>query len=250
MNKPERSGRLVLVPTPIGNLEDMTFRAVRVLREADVIACEDTRTTGFLCQHFEIQTPRISYHDHNEASRAPALVARMRDGDVVALVTDAGSPGISDPGFYLVREAIRADIVVEALPGATAVIPALTISGLPADRFTFEGFLPQKKGRMTRLTELASADRTVVLYESPHRLGKLFRQMLEVMDPDRPVVVCRELTKKFEEVRRGTVGEFATAYEDMKVKGEVVVVLGHVEAGLPSADDYLDDPETKAGRAR
>jgi 16S rRNA (cytidine1402-2'-O)-methyltransferase len=243
-------GMLVLVPTPIGNLEDMTFRAVRVLSEADVIACEDTRTTGFLCQHFDIETPRISYHDHNENSRAPVLIARMQAGETVALVTDAGSPGISDPGFYLVREAIRAGIRIEALPGATAIIPAVTVSGLPSERFVFEGFLPQKKGRRTRLQAIADDPRTSVLYESPHRLGRLFRQMLDVMEADRYVVVCRELTKKFEEVRRGTLADLAAYYAEAgRVRGEIVVVIGARDVAIDTAS-YLDDSETNAAPAR
>lgn len=222
---------LVLVPTPIGNLEDITYRAVRILRAADVIACEDTRTTGFLLQHYGIETPRISYHDHNEAVRAPQLVRRMQAGETVALVTDAGSPGISDPGFYLVRECLRNDVAVEALPGPTAIIPALTVSGLPSERFVFEGFLPPKKGRKTRLEAIAADARTTVLYESPHRLGRTLRQMLDVMQPERPVAVCRELTKKFEEIRRGPLADIAAFYEaGERPRGEIVLVVGGNES--------------------
>jgi 16S rRNA (cytidine1402-2'-O)-methyltransferase len=218
---------LILVPTPIGNLEDITYRAIRILREADVIACEDTRTTGFLLQHYGIETPRISYHDHNEASRAPQLVKRMLAGETVALVTDAGSPGISDPGFFLVREALRSGVPVEALPGATAIIPALTVSGLPSDRFVFEGFLPPKKGRKTRLESIAEDPRTTVIYESPHRLPRTLRQMIDIMGEDRPVAVCRELTKKFEEVVRGPLAQVAAHFEaQTKIRGEIVVVVG------------------------
>lgn len=218
---------LVLVPTPIGNLEDITLRALRVLKEADLVACEDTRTSGVLLDHFGIATPRTSYHDHNEHRKAPQLVERMEAGATVALVTDAGSPGISDPGFYLVRECLRAGVPVEALPGPTAFVPALALSGLPTDRFVFEGFLPPKKGRQTRLAALAGEDRTVVLYESPHRLVKTLGQLAEHVGEDRPAAVARELTKKFEEVVRGTLADVRAAFEAQpKVRGELVVVLG------------------------
>jgi 16S rRNA (cytidine1402-2'-O)-methyltransferase len=203
---------LVLVPTPIGNLDDITLRALRVLEEADLVACEDTRT---------------SYHDHNERRKAPHLVERMRAGATVALVTDAGSPGISDPGFYLVRECIRAGVPVEALPGPTAFVPALTLSGLPADRFVFEGFLPPKKGRQTRIQALAEDERTVVLYESPHRIVKTLGQLAEHFGEGRPAAVVRELSKKFEEVERGTLRELAAHYgAQPKVRGELVLVVG------------------------
>lgn len=218
---------LYLVPTPIGNLEDITLRALRILREADVIACEDTRTTSILCAHHGIDTPRVSYHDHNERSRAPQLVARMQAGETVALVTDAGSPGISDPGFYLVRAAIEGGVEVVALPGATAFVPALTASGLPCERFVFEGFLPVKKGRQTRMREWLHESRTVVFYESPHRLVRTLEDLAAVLGPDRPVAVGRELTKKFEEVVRGSLAEVLAHFAPQdKVRGEIVVVLG------------------------
>ena len=218
---------LLLVPTPIGNLEDVTLRALRVLKEADLIACEDTRTSGVFLDHYGIETPRTSYHDHNERQKAPQLVERMQAGATVALVTDAGSPGISDPGFYLVRECVRAGIRVEALPGPTAVVPALTLSGLPADRFVFEGFLPAKKGRQTRIQELAGDERTVVLYESPHRIVKTLGQLAEHFGGGRPAAVVRELTKKFEEVERGTLDELAAHYgAQPKVRGEIVLIVG------------------------
>lgn len=218
---------LYLVPTPIGNLEDVTLRALRVLKEADVVACEDTRTSGFLLGHYGIETPRTSFHAHNEHAKTPHLVARMQAGETVALVTDAGSPGISDPGFLLVRAALDAGVTVEALPGATAFVPALTASGLPSDRFVFEGFLPQKKGRQTRLKGLADEPRTIVLYESPHRLGKALAELAEHLGPERPAVVARELTKKFEELRRGTLADLAAHYADgAKVRGEIVLVVG------------------------
>ena len=221
---------LYLVPTPIGNLEDITLRALRVLREVDLIACEDTRTSGVLLTHYTIDTPRTSYHDHNERRKAPQLIARMQAGQDVALITDAGSPGISDPGFYLVRECVRHDLAVEALPGPTAFVPALTASGLPCDRFVFEGFLPVKKGRRKRLDALARERRTLVVYESPHRLVKTLAEFEAVFGPERPAAVGRELTKKFEEVRRGTLAELHTHYQAQpKVRGEAVIIVGGAE---------------------
>ncbi|GAB5518645.1 MAG: 16S rRNA (cytidine(1402)-2'-O)-methyltransferase [Rhodothermales bacterium] len=218
---------LYLIPTPIGNLEDLTFRAARILGEVDLIACEDTRTSGKLLSHYQIQTPRTSYHDHNKAKKTPHLIAQMEAGQAVALITDAGSPGISDPGFYLVRACAEAEIRVEALPGASALIPALTASGLPTDRFTFEGFLPQKKGRQTRIRLLAEETRTMVFYESPHRLVKTLGQLAEAWDEDRPAAVARELTKKFEEVQRGTLAELHSYFgAQPKVRGEIVLVVG------------------------
>ena len=218
---------LILVPTPIGNLEDVTMRALRVLREASVVACEDTRTTGFLFQHYGIDTPRTSFHIHNEHQKAAHLVARMQAGETVALVSDAGTPGVSDPGFLLVRAAVEAGVRVEALPGATAFVPALVASGLPCDRFVYEGFLPHKKGRQTRLAALGGESRTVVLYESPHRLAKLLAQLAEVCGAERPAAVARELTKLHEEVRRGTLGELHAWYAAQpKVRGEIAVVVG------------------------
>lgn len=218
---------LVLVPTPIGNLEDITLRALRVLKEADLVACEDTRTSGVLLDHYGIETPRTSYHDHNERQKAPHLVTRMQAGETVALVTDAGSPGISDPGFYLVRECLRAGVPVEALPGPTAFVPALALSGLPTDRFVFEGFLPPKKGRQTRLQALAEEERTLVLYESPHRLVKTLGQLVDHFGEDRPAAVAREITKRFEEVVRGSLAEVKATFEAQpKVRGEIVLVLG------------------------
>ncbi|MEM0961089.1 MAG: 16S rRNA (cytidine(1402)-2'-O)-methyltransferase [Bacteroidota bacterium] len=218
---------LVLVPTPVGNLEDITLRALRVLKEADVVACEDTRTTGTLFAHYGIETPRLSFHVHNEHGRVAGLVERMEAGETVALVSDAGTPGISDPGFLLVRAASEAGVRVEALPGPTAFVPALVASGLPTDRFVFEGFLPHKKGRQTRLNALADEARTMVLYESPHRVVKLLRQLAEVLGGDRPAAVGRELTKLHEEVRRGTLDDLAAHYGSQpKVRGEIVVVVG------------------------
>jgi len=217
---------LYLVPTPIGNLEDITLRALRILKEVSLIACEDTRTSGVLLSHYGIDTPRTSYHDHNEVQKAPVLVERMLAGQDVALITDAGSPGISDPGFYLVRECIRNDIPVQSLPGATAFVPALAASGLPSERFVFEGFLPIKKGRQTRLNALRDEERTMVFYESPHRLVKTLEQMETVFGPDRRAAVARELKKVFEEIRRGTIAELRTHYaQSNRVRGEIVLVV-------------------------
>lgn len=225
---------LYLVPTPIGNLEDITLRALRVLKEVDVIACEDTRTSRVLLSHFGIETPCTSYHDHNETHKAPQLVDRMLAGQKVALISDAGSPGISDPGFYLVRACARSGIKIEALPGPTAFVPALTASALPSDRFTFEGFLPVKKGRRTRLGELAAESRTMIFYESPHRLVKTLGQFNETFGAERPAAVGRELTKKFEEVRRGTLGDLHSYFAGQtKIRGELVVIVAG--AGMTAA---------------
>ena len=233
-NHPSPITLLYLVPTPLGNLEDMTHRAVRVLKEVDVVACEDTRTSGVLLQHYGIETPRTSFHAHNEHGKAARLVERMRAGESVALISDAGTPGISDPGYLLVREAIAAGVEVVALPGATAFVPALVASGLPTDRFVFEGFLPQKKGRQSRIRALAEEQRTIVFYESPHRLGKLLTELGEHMGPDRPAAVGRELTKIHEEVRRGSLAELAAHYGSQdRVRGEVVVVV----AGMGKSDE-------------
>lgn len=233
---------LYLVPTPIGNLEDMTLRALRILNEVDVIACEDTRTSSVLLAHYQIRTPTTSYHDHNERTRAPQLVARMLAGQNVALISDAGTPGISDPGYHLVRQCIDNGLVVEALPGPTAFVPALVASGLRTNRFVFEGFLPHKKGRQTRLRALAEETRTIVLYESPHRLVRALEQLAEVLGGDRSAAVCRELSKKFEEVARGTLLELKSLYAAReRVKGEIVLLV----AGQSARDDPpepRDDP--------
>ena len=218
---------LYLVPTPIGNLEDATLRALRVLGEVDLIACEDTRTSGVFLNHYNIDTPRTSFHIHNEHGKTKRLVERLQAGDTIALITDAGTPGISDPGFLLVREALAAGVRVEVLPGATAFVPALVASGLPTDRFVFEGFLPQKKGRRTRIKNLVNEPRSIILYEGPHRLVKLLGELVEHLGEDRPAAVARELTKRFEEVRRGTLAELQAWYaEQPKVRGEIVVVVG------------------------
>jgi len=215
---------LYLVPTPIGNLKDMTFRAVEVLQSVSLILAEDTRTSGKLLKHYEIETPMQSYHAFNEHRNINQLVQRLQSEEM-ALITDAGTPGISDPGFLLVRACVEAGIKIESLPGATAFVPALVNSGLPCDRFVFEGFLPTKKGRMKRLQQLVGEKRTMVFYESPFRLVKLLEQLAEVLGPDRLASVSRELTKVYEETQRGTLIELAAYFKKGKVKGEIVVVV-------------------------
>ena len=219
-------GKLYLVPTPIGNLEDMTLRAIKVLKEVDVVLAEDTRTSGKLLKHFEINTPLQSHHMHNEHKQVDTLVQKMKEGSVYALISDAGTPAISDPGFLLTRACVENDIEVECLPGATAFVPALVNSGLPNDRFVFEGFLPIKKGRQTRLLELAEETRTLVFYESPHKLLKTLAHFAEYFGADRPVSVSRELTKLYEETIRGTVAEVLEHFNNKAPKGEFVIVVG------------------------
>ncbi|MAZ36311.1 MAG: 16S rRNA (cytidine(1402)-2'-O)-methyltransferase [Crocinitomicaceae bacterium] len=216
---------LILVPTPIGNLEDMTYRAVRVLSEVDGILAEDTRQTSKLLKHYEISKPVSAFHQHNEHKALQRMIERMQGGETLALVSDAGTPGISDPGFLLVRECIKNDIKIETLPGATAFVPALVNSGLPCDRFVFEGFLPHKKGRQTKLKLLAQEERTIVLYESPHRLVKTLGQLIEFFEEDRTVCVSRELTKVYEENRRGKCSEVLKHYEEHPPKGEIVLII-------------------------
>ncbi len=216
---------LYLVPTPIGNLEDITLRALRILREADLILAEDTRTTGNLLRHHGISGKLVPYHQFNEHRTLAPLLARILAGERVALVSDAGTPGISDAGFLLIRECIGNEAGVECLPGPTALIPALVASGLPCERFVFEGFLPHKKGRVTRLTLLAGEERTMVFYESPHRLARSLEQMAAFFGHDRRCCVARELTKIHEEFVRGTVSQLAHIFNDRKVKGEIVVIV-------------------------
>lgn len=216
---------LYIVPTPIGNLADMTFRAVDVLKEVDLILAEDTRTSGVLLKHYSISKPLQSYHQHNEHQVTERLVAQMQEGKKMALLTDAGTPGISDPAFFIIRACIKAGIRVECLPGATALIPALVNSGLPSDSFCFEGFLPLKKGRHTMLTALANENRTIILYESPMRLVKTLHQLMEYFGEDRPCCVSRELTKKFEENARGSLKEVHDHFIQKTVKGEIVIVI-------------------------
>lgn len=218
--------RLYLIPSPIGNLGDITYRAVDVLRNADGILCEDTRTSSVLLRHYNIQKPLTPYHQHNEHKVLAHLIEQLQAGKTYALLTDAGTPAISDPGFLLVRECLRNDIPVECLPGATAFVPALVQSGIPTNRFVFEGFLPLKKGRQTMFKILAEEERTIILYESPHRLAKTLRELAEYLGSDRPAAVCRELTKMFEETRKGTLTELAAHYETTAPKGEIVLVIG------------------------
>lgn len=218
-------GILYIVPTPVGNLEDMTLRAIRVLKEADLVLAEDTRTSGILLKHFDIHNHLISHHKYNEHGTSAGIVERLKAGQNIALISDAGTPGVSDPGFFLAREAIKEGITVQTLPGATACIPALVSSGLPCDRFCFEGFLPQKKGRQTFLSELAEETRTMVFYESPYRLLKTLQQFSEIFGENRRVSVAREISKVHEEHVRGTLAEVIAHFQQTEPKGEIVIVL-------------------------
>lgn len=222
-------GKLYIVPTPVGNLSDMTFRAVEVLREADLILAEDTRTAGILLKHYDVKGKLVSHHKYNEHQTVGMVKERILSGVNVALVSDAGTPGISDPGFLLVRECAKEGIEVQTLPGATACIPAIVSSGLPCDRFCFEGFLPQKKGRATLLEELASERRTMVFYESPHRLVRTLEQFAEVFGPDRECSVAREISKIHETHHRGTILELKNYFNENEPKGEIVIIV----AGAP-----------------
>jgi 16S rRNA (cytidine1402-2'-O)-methyltransferase len=221
--------KLYIVPTPIGNLEDMTFRAIRILKEVDLILAEDTRTSGKLLKHFEIGTHMYSHHMHNEHKTIENLISRLKAGETIALISDAGTPAISDPGFLLTRSCIENGIAVECLPGATAFVPALVNSGLPNDKFVFEGFLPEKKGRQTRYLELAEETRTMILYVSPHKLVKTLVEFITYFGEDRTICVCRELSKLHEENVRGTTREVLTHFEKTAPRGEIVVVV----AGKP-----------------
>jgi 16S rRNA (cytidine1402-2'-O)-methyltransferase len=218
--------RLYIVPTPIGNLEDMTFRAIRILKEVDLILAEDTRTSGKLLKHFEIGTHMHSHHMHNEHKTIENLISRLKSGENIALISDAGTPAISDPGFLLTRACVENKIEVECLPGATAFVPALVNSGLPNDKFVFEGFLPEKKGRQTRYLALAEETRTLILYVSPHKLLKTLTEFITYFGEERPICVCRELSKLHEENVRGSVREVLTHFENKPPKGEIVVVVG------------------------
>lgn len=222
-------GRLYVVPTPVGNLEDMTFRAIRILKEADLVLAEDTRTSGILLKHFEIKNAMQSYHKFNEHKTVEGIINRLKAGETIALVSDAGTPGISDPGFLVVRECVKNDIEVQCLPGATAFVPALVASGLPDERFCFEGFLPQKKGRMTRLNALTEETRTMIFYESPYRLVKTLTQFVELFGPERKVSVCREISKIHEESVRGTLQEVVAHFTANEPRGEIVIVLAGKE---------------------
>jgi 16S rRNA (cytidine1402-2'-O)-methyltransferase len=218
--------KLYIIPTPIGNLEDITLRAIRILKEADLILAEDTRTTAYLLKHYGIETPMKSHHLFNEHRFVPQFVERILSGETIAVVSDAGTPGISDPGFLIVRECIKQGVEVECLPGATAFVPALVSSGLPCDCFHFEGFLPPKKGRQTRLKILAEMPHTIVLYESPHRLVKSLEEFILYFGPERKGSVARELTKMHEEIKRGTLPEILEHYKlKPAIKGEIVIVI-------------------------
>ncbi len=219
------AGTLYLVPTPVGNLEDITLRAIRVLKEADLILAEDTRTSGVLLKHYDIKTPMQSHHKFNEHKTVAGIVSRLEVGETIALITDAGTPGISDPGFLLSRSCREAGIEVCCLPGATAFVPALVASGLPCDRFVFEGFLPMKKGRTTRLGELAADPRTVIIYESPLRLARTLRQLSEFFGPDRKAAVCREISKMHETIKSGKLCELEEFYNANQAKGEIVIII-------------------------
>ena len=235
--------RLTLVPTPVGNMEDMTFRALRVLKEADLILAEDTRTSSHLLQHFDIHAPMLSHHKFNEHATAADFASRIRAGENIALITDAGTPGISDPGFLLVRECVAQGVEVQCLPGATALIPALVDSALPDDRFFFEGFLPQKKGRQTRLKELSALPVTFILYESPLRVVKTLTQLSEVCGADRQASVSREISKIYEETVRGSLAELIEHFTQAEPRGEFVICVAGCPPALkrpkygPEADD-------------
>lgn len=218
---------LYLIPTPVGNMEDMTFRAIRLLMEADIVLCEDTRTSGILLKHFQIEGKRLmAHHKFNEHGTSKNIVERLKNGETICLITDAGTPGISDPGFFLVREAVEAGIEVQTLPGATAFVPALVSSGLPCDRFCFEGFLPQKKGRQTRIEELSHETRTMIIYESPRRIVKTLEQLAVAFGEDRRMSACREISKVHEESVRGTIAEVLAHFKETEPKGEFVLIIG------------------------
>lgn len=222
-------GILYLVPTPVGNMEDMTFRAVRILKEADLVLCEDTRTSGILLKHYDIRNRLMAHHKFNEHGTTGELIRRLQAGETIALISDAGTPGISDPGFFLAREAAAAGIVVQTLPGATAFVPALVSSGLPCDRFAFEGFLPQKKGRKTMLESLMDESRTMIFYESPYRVVKTLEQFIEVFGKERRVSCCREISKLHEESVRGSLEEVLAHFKETQPRGEFVIVLAGKE---------------------
>ena len=233
---------LYLVPSPIGNLGDITYRAVEVLKQADVILCEDTRTSQVLLNHYGIHKPLTPYHQHNEHKILEHLVEQLAEGKTFALITDAGTPGISDPGFLLVRECVRKNIKVTCLPGATAFVPALVQSGLPASRFTFEGFLPVKKGRQTMLKKLAAEEeRTIILYESPYRLVKTLQDLATWLGADRPAAVCRELSKFYEETNTGTLASLAAHYSKHAAKGEIVLVVGPATGAKEESEEDAGD---------
>lgn len=251
-------GILYLVPTPVGNMEDITARALRILRECDLILAEDTRTSGNLLRHFDIHKPMLSYHKFNEHQTVTRVVERLLGGEVIAVVSDAGTPGVSDPGFLVVREAVKAGVEVITLPGATALVPALVSSGLPCDRFCFEGFLPQKKGRQTRLETLKTENRTMIFYESPHRVLKTLQQFAGIFGAERRCSVCREISKLHEESVRGTLSEAIEHFTGTEPRGEFVIVVAGQEgdaaplpdAGIAEASDVEDVGERHFSKYR
>lgn len=223
------AGKLYLIPTPVGNLEDITLRAIRILKEVDLILAEDTRTSGILLKHYDIKKPLLSHHKFNEHETVARISERILSGESIALISDAGTPAISDPGFMLVRQCVNSGIDVECLPGATAFVPALVKSALPCDRFCFEGFLPQKKGRATKIASLKDESRTMIFYESPYRVVKTLSQFAETFGPDRPAAVCREISKIHEECVRGTLAELIEHFTTHEPKGEIVMLVGGKE---------------------
>ena len=232
---------LYVVPTPVGNMEDITLRALRILKEVDLILAEDTRTSSVLLQHYDIHTPLRSHHKWNEHETSESLADEILAGRQVALISDAGTPGISDPGFMLVRACVERGVEVQCLPGATAFVPALVDSGLPCDRFYFEGFLPQKKGRQTRLKLLAEQDKTMIIYESPFRLVKTLEQLAEHLGADRKASVSREISKKSEETRRGTLEELIASFKAKEAKGEIVIIVGPPQEEGSKSQSLKDD---------
>jgi 16S rRNA (cytidine1402-2'-O)-methyltransferase len=243
-------GTLYLVPTPVGNLEDITARALRILRECDLILAEDTRTSGNLLRHFDIHKSMVSYHKFNEHQTVKRVVERLMGGETIAVISDAGTPGISDPGFLVVREAVKSGVEVITLPGATAFVPALVSSGLPCDRFCFEGFLPQKKGRQTRIEELKDECRTMIFYESPHRVVKALQQFAEVFGENRQCSTCREISKMHEESVRGTISEVLAHFMENEPRGEfVIVVAGRDEADLQK-DKLQTEQSSESGKEK
>lgn len=236
---------LYLVPTPVGNLEDITLRALRILKEVDVVLAEDTRTSGVLLKHYDISTPLVSHHKFNEHQTAAAFAARIVAGETMALVSDAGTPAISDPGFMLVREVVKQGGEVQCLPGATAFVPALVASGLPCDRFCFEGFLPQKKGRQSKLQALQQEERTMIFYESPHRVVKTLEQMVEFFGASRPCSACREISKLHEESVRGTLQEVLTHFQTTEPRGEFVLVVGGTPQGEGGECETVNSTKSK-----
>jgi 16S rRNA (cytidine1402-2'-O)-methyltransferase len=246
MSESIQPGALYVISTPIGNLGDITRRAVEILSGVDTVAAEDTRTTGFLLKHLGISKPLISCFNYNERRRIPELIEKMKAGLAVAVVTDAGTPGISDPAFLLVREAIRSDVKIIPVPGASALLPALVVSGLPLERFVFEGFLPVKKGRKTRLAELRNERRTIVLYEAPHRLRRTLRELLESFG-DREIALAREITKKFEEIQRGPLTEVLAAVERREPRGEYVIVIAGTDRGTKEGHHETEDENDEVG---